>query len=175
MRGDVMLLAEGDRVPADAVLVDCRNFSVDESALTGESVSVRKVAVESDEVSAPMGRPGGDATPWMFSGMLVVKGHGIAVAKETGAATELGKDRHGAADDRTGAHTPAARDRPAGKGSRGRRSDGRRNRRGGVRADARQLAQRVRAGIATAMALLPEEFPAYLLSSERPSVPGVNA
>ena len=38
-----------------------------------------------------MGRPGGDATPWVFSGTLVVKGHGIALVKETGAGTELGR------------------------------------------------------------------------------------
>ena len=86
-----MLLAEGDRVPADAVVVDCANFSVDESALTGESVPVRKVAMAEGEVTAAMGRPGGDATPWVFSGTLAVKGHAIAVAKETGAGTELGK------------------------------------------------------------------------------------
>ena len=91
VRGDVMLLAEGDRVPADAVVVDCANFSVDESALTGESVPVRKVAMAEGEVTAAMGRPGGDATPWVFSGTLAVKGHAIAVAKETGAGTELGK------------------------------------------------------------------------------------
>ena len=91
VRGDLLLLAEGDRVPADAVLVDCANFSVDESALTGESVPVRKVAIEPAALSATMGRAGGDATPWVFSGTLVVKGHGMAVAKETGAGTELGK------------------------------------------------------------------------------------
>ncbi|AFM16269.1 cation transport ATPase [Mycolicibacterium chubuense NBB4] len=91
VRGDLLLLAEGDRVPADAVLVDSANFSVDESALTGESVPVRKVAVEPAEVSAELGRPGGDATPWIFSGTLVVKGHGAAVARATGAVTELGK------------------------------------------------------------------------------------
>ena len=91
VRGDVMLLAEGDRVPADAVVVDCANFSVDESALTGESVPVRKVAMAEGEVTAAMGRPGGDATAWVFSGTLAVKGHAIAVAKETGAGTELGK------------------------------------------------------------------------------------
>ena len=44
-RGDVTLLAEGDRVPADATLLDAVNLSVDESALTGESVPVRKAAV----------------------------------------------------------------------------------------------------------------------------------
>ena len=91
VRGDVVLLAEGDRVPADAVLLECANFSVDESALTGESVPVRKASIEPPAMSAAMGRPGGDATPWVFSGTLVVKGHGIAVVRETGAGTELGK------------------------------------------------------------------------------------
>ena len=91
VRGDVVLLAEGDRVPADAVLVECANLSVDESALTGESVPVRKVSTEPAAASAAMGPPGGDATPWVFSGTLVVKGHGIAVVKETGAGTELGR------------------------------------------------------------------------------------
>ncbi len=91
VRGDLLLLAEGDRVPADAVLVDCANISVDEAALTGESVPVRKTAVDGSALPSSMGRPGGDATPWIFSGTLMVKGHGIAVAKETGAGTELGK------------------------------------------------------------------------------------
>jgi P-type Ca2+ transporter type 2C len=91
VRGDYALLAEGDRVPADAVLLDSMNFSVDESALTGESVPVRKVQVETESVSAPLGRPGGDATPWVFSGTLVVKGHGLALVKEIGSGTELGR------------------------------------------------------------------------------------
>ena len=90
VRGDVLLLAEGDRVPADAVLVECANFSIDESALTGESVPVRKVE-QPNAADQSLGRPGGDATPWVFSGTLVVKGHGIAVARGTGAGTELGK------------------------------------------------------------------------------------
>ena len=90
VRGDLLLLAEGDRVPADAALVDGANFSVDESALTGESVPVRKVAIDAPGLAGAMGRPGGDGTPWIFSGTLVVKGHGTAVAKETGAGTELG-------------------------------------------------------------------------------------
>ena len=90
VRDDVVLLAEGDRVPADAVLLDGMNVSVDESALTGESVPVRKAAV-TDAAAAGMGRPGGDATPWVFSGTLVVKGQGIALVKETGSGTELGR------------------------------------------------------------------------------------
>ena len=91
VRGDLLLLAEGDRVPADSALVECTNFAVNESALTGESVPVRKVAIEPSALRSAMGRPGGDATPWVFSGTLVVKGHAVAVAKETGARTELGK------------------------------------------------------------------------------------
>jgi Ca2+-transporting ATPase len=90
VRGDVVLLAEGDRVPADAVLLDCVNLSADESALTGESVPVRKTPAAPDAAAAAMGRPGGDATPWVFSGTLVVKGHGIALVKGTGTGTELG-------------------------------------------------------------------------------------
>ena len=92
VRGDVALLVEGDRVPADAVLLDGVNVAVDESALTGESVPVRKAAVRPvDGSGEEMGRPGGDGTPWVFSGTLVVKGHGIALVWGTGAATELGR------------------------------------------------------------------------------------
>ena len=91
VRGDVLLLVEGDRVPADATLVECVNLSVDESALTGESVPVRKTAVTTPADAALMGRPGGDATPWVFSGTLVVKGHGIAHTNATGSGTELGR------------------------------------------------------------------------------------
>ena len=70
-RGDLLVLAEGDRVPADAVLLHSSYMTVDESLLTGESVPVRKTAGE--EASA-MGRPGGDGLPFLFSGTLVVKG-----------------------------------------------------------------------------------------------------
>jgi Ca2+-transporting ATPase len=88
-RGDIVMLAEGDRVPADAVLIDTAHVYVDESALTGESVPVRKSST-SDPALA-MGAPGGDATPWVFSGTLVVKGHGVGVVQRTGAQTELGR------------------------------------------------------------------------------------
>jgi Ca2+-transporting ATPase len=90
-RGDVALLAEGDRVPADAILLDAVNFTVDESALSGESVPVRKVAVGAEQGSMKMGRPCGEATPWVFSGTLVVKGHGIAIVQATGSRTEMGR------------------------------------------------------------------------------------
>jgi len=92
VRGDLVLLSEGDRVPADAVLVDSVNLSVDESALTGESVPVRKAAGAPESATTiAMGPPGGEATPWVFSGTLVVKGHGMAFVAATGAGTELGR------------------------------------------------------------------------------------
>ncbi len=88
--GDVMEVAEGDRVAADAVLLSGMNVAVDESLLTGESVTVRKASAEGDTVTA-MGPPGGDDRPWLFSGTLVVQGKGLARVVATGAQTELGR------------------------------------------------------------------------------------
>jgi P-type Ca2+ transporter type 2C len=87
-RGDVLVLSEGDRVPADAVMRRAINVSVDESLLTGESVPVRKVA--SAEARA-LEAPGGDDLPSVFSGTLVTAGQGVAEVLATGARTELGK------------------------------------------------------------------------------------
>jgi Ca2+-transporting ATPase len=88
VRSDILVLNEGDRVPADAVLLWCRNILVDESLLTGESVPVRKVTWGG---SAPMSRPGGDDLPLVFSGTLLVKGQGIARVMAVGIQTEIGK------------------------------------------------------------------------------------
>jgi Ca2+-transporting ATPase len=91
VRGDLVLLREGDRVPADAEVVECVNLALDESALTGESVPVRKAVGALDTPPEQAIRPGGDATPCVFSGTLVVKGHGMAAVMATGADTELGR------------------------------------------------------------------------------------
>jgi Ca2+-transporting ATPase len=88
VRGDIVVLNEGDRVPADAVLLFSLNLSIDESLLTGESLPVRKK--EQESVST-MGKPGGEDLPYVFSGTLVVKGQGIATVLATGPATEVGK------------------------------------------------------------------------------------
>ncbi|NTV53162.1 MAG: cation-translocating P-type ATPase [Candidatus Firestonebacteria bacterium] len=88
VRGDILIVSEGDRVAADAVLLSCLNLSADESLLTGESIPVRKIA--GDE-KAEMARPGGDDLPYIFSGSLLVQGRGIAQVKATGIHTELGK------------------------------------------------------------------------------------
>ena len=85
VRGDLVIVREGDRVPADALLLDALNLSVDESLLTGESVPVRKQAGET------MHPPGGDDLPSIYSGTLVVQGQGVAEVRATGSHTELGK------------------------------------------------------------------------------------
>ena len=84
---DLLVLAEGDRVAADGVLVSSANLAADESLLTGESAPVRKLAA----LGVPaMGRPGGDDLPWVFSGSLIVSGHGLVRVTRTGGETEVG-------------------------------------------------------------------------------------
>ena len=89
VRGDIVIVSEGDRVPADGVVLSAVNLSVDESLLTGESVAVRKTAAA--EAPGAVGRPGGDDLPFVFSGTLVVQGQGFAEIRATGSKTELGK------------------------------------------------------------------------------------
>src|SRR6185295_714101 len=90
VRGDFVVLAEGDRVPADAVLVQSDDLQTDESLLTGESVPVRKMA-GSDAASYAGRRPGGDDLPYVFSGSLIVRGAGIAEVIAIGSLSEIGK------------------------------------------------------------------------------------
>ena len=86
--GDLIVLAEGDRVPADALLVEASGMLVDESLLTGESVPVDKFRGEPETPPAP---PGGNGLPWVYAGTLVVQGDGLARVRATGARTELGR------------------------------------------------------------------------------------
>jgi P-type Ca2+ transporter type 2C len=88
VRDDIILLSEGDRIPADAVLLSGNTISVDESLLTGESVPVRKRPWDG---RLEMARPGGDDLPFVFSGTLMVKGQGVAQVRTTGPRTEIGK------------------------------------------------------------------------------------
>ena len=90
VRGDFVVLAEGDRVPADAILVQSQDLQTDESLLTGESVPVRKVAAESGAPTKDY-RPGGDDLPCVFSGSLVVRGSGIGEVTAIGLLSEIGK------------------------------------------------------------------------------------
>ena len=85
---DIVLISEGDRVPADATLLLATNLTVDESLLTGESVPVRKKAWDGHQAVA---RPGGDDLPFVYSGSMIIKGQGIAEVHATGMHTEMGK------------------------------------------------------------------------------------
>ena len=88
VRGDVLILTEGDRVPADAALLQCNDLMVDESLLTGESVPVRKKTWDG---TTNVARPGGDDLPFVYSGTMLVQGRGIAKVIATGLHTEFGK------------------------------------------------------------------------------------
>jgi Ca2+-transporting ATPase len=88
VRGDIVMLAEGDRVPADALLLMSNGLQVDESLLTGEAAPVRKAAGDGQQAAA---RPGGDDLPWVYSGTLVVQGQGVARVTATGPRTEIGR------------------------------------------------------------------------------------
>ncbi|MBN2143238.1 MAG: cation-translocating P-type ATPase [Candidatus Aureabacteria bacterium] len=91
VRDDVVILSEGDRVPADGIVLWGRNLTVDESLLTGESVPVRKLPVSGEKENMEMSRPGGDDLPFVYSGTLVVQGQGVTTVKSTGIKTEIGK------------------------------------------------------------------------------------
>jgi Ca2+-transporting ATPase len=86
---DLIILAEGDRVPADAILLESAHMSVDESALTGESVPVRKRASHGHPQETCV--PGGNDLPFIFSSTLVVQGKGMAVVVRTASDTAIGK------------------------------------------------------------------------------------
>lgn len=77
--GDIIILNEGDRVPADGRVVENALLALDESLLTGESLPVQK----------QLGQDAAEAE--VYSATLVVRGHGIAVVTATGAHSEIGK------------------------------------------------------------------------------------
>ncbi len=88
VRGDVVILSEGDRIPADGRLLAETNLLVDESLLTGESAPVRKQA---GDLPAAPAAPGGDDQPFVYSGTLVVRGQGFAEITATGCRTAMGR------------------------------------------------------------------------------------
>ena len=158
--GDLLVLAEGDRVPADALLVDGNHVVADESTLTGESVAVSKIPLDrSTPLDSP---PGGDGHPNVFSGTLIVKGHGRAVVTATGPRTALGRIGTSLGSIGT-ARTPLQRETDRivrvvaviGGGAAFFVACAYALLRGGI-------LEGVLAGIATAMAVLPEEYPVIL-------------
>jgi magnesium-transporting ATPase (P-type) len=87
--GDVVLLASGDRLPADVRLLQARNLRIDEAMLTGESVPVDKQA-DPVEAAAPIG----DRISMGYAGTLVTQGQARAVVVATGSRTEIGRIGH---------------------------------------------------------------------------------
>jgi Mg2+-importing ATPase len=85
--GDLIRLAAGDRIPADASLLDARDFHVQQAALTGESLPVEK---EPDVTPEHAARAGLDAKGRVFLGSSVVAGTAVARVEATGAATAFG-------------------------------------------------------------------------------------
>ena len=85
--GDIVLLAEGDRVPADILLTESSNLNVDESMLTGESVPVSKYAQSRSEHMADAPNP----VSLVFSGTLITQGTARGYVIATGERSALGK------------------------------------------------------------------------------------
>ncbi|MFA5981072.1 MAG: cation-translocating P-type ATPase [Pseudomonas sp.] len=97
--GDVVMLAEGDRVPADLQLTTCANLSIDESLLTGESMPVSKlVAPQSHTLGDPAPPPMDAALAQAFSGTLVTCGTAQGRVTATGERSALGRIGQSLAD-----------------------------------------------------------------------------
>ncbi|MDU3582950.1 cation-translocating P-type ATPase [Clostridium butyricum] len=84
--GDVVFLSEGERIPADCIVLEPSNFSVDESILTGESEYVMKVSTTQSEKSTDYWKK-----DILYAGTLCVFGKCTAIVKFTGINTEYGK------------------------------------------------------------------------------------
>ena len=90
VRDDVIVLEQGDRIAADAVLIAAADLQTDESLLTGESLPVGKIAAVAGATDEAH-RPGGEGQPFIYSGSLVARGSGIARVLATGPRSEIGK------------------------------------------------------------------------------------
>ncbi len=89
--GDIVLLGEGGRIPADSVLVDGDALEVDESALTGESSPSTKKPAGAQLLSDELQPPGEAETSSLFAATLIVRGQGVARIVRTGTSTEVGR------------------------------------------------------------------------------------
>lgn len=147
VREDVLLLSEGDRIPADGRLLEAHELAADESMLTGESIEVAK--------QAPLDK--------VFAGTMVVRGQAVVLVDAIGAQTELGKIGKSLGD--ISAESSPLREEVARLTNRllifgavlclslvllfwGLRGD---------------LLQAILAGITLAMGILPQEFPVILI------------
>ncbi len=88
VRGDLIVLGEGDRVPADAILLAANDLEADESLLTGESIPVPKHAAAGSQSAAIEPE---DGSSRVYAGAVVVGGQGLGRVFAVGPATEIGK------------------------------------------------------------------------------------
>src|SRR5687767_12616104 len=84
--GDIVLIDEGDKIPADGRVIESTALQTSEAALTGESLPVTK---DTNVIDADV--PLGDRHNMLFSGTAVTYGHGIAIVTATGMRTEMGR------------------------------------------------------------------------------------
>ncbi|MFC5499380.1 cation-translocating P-type ATPase [Caenimonas terrae] len=159
VRGDLLVLHEGDRIAADAVLLE-GELSADESLLTGEAATQDKLPGQPAQEAA---RPGADAHSALFASTVVTAGRGLALVQATGERTAVG--RIGLA--------LAATVQPASQLQRSSRRVVRVMAGGGLALaallvltawlwDGRPALDSLLLGIALAMAILPEEIPVVL-------------
>ena len=85
--GDIVILEAGNYIPADCRLLECFNFKVEESSLTGETVPVLKDASKICNEKVALG----DMVNMVFMASIVVNGHAKAIVTETGMDTRVGK------------------------------------------------------------------------------------
>lgn len=93
VEGDLLVLDAGDRIAADALLLEVDALEADESLLTGESVPVRKRAASAQEDAGNVGAvvAGGDGLPNVFAGAIVTHGNGLARVTATGKRSRIGQ------------------------------------------------------------------------------------
>lgn len=94
--GDILVLETGEKIPADARLIEAINLKTQEGALTGESVPVEK-QTKALKDNLPLG----DQTNMVFSGTIITNGRGKAVVCETGMHTQIGKIAHLISEEKT--------------------------------------------------------------------------
>lgn len=85
--GDVIVIREGEKVPADARIIESNNLRLDEAALTGESVPVNKIANVLEATKLPIA----EQKNMIFKGTHIVAGNGTAIVTATGLTTVIGK------------------------------------------------------------------------------------
>jgi len=84
--GDIIILETGDKITADSRIINLHNLEIQEAALTGESLPIKKTTEIIDDKTSLANRKN-----MLFEGTIVTKGHAIAIVTETGMKTEIGK------------------------------------------------------------------------------------